>query len=73
MTAKSDKAREKREDKMGRDNLRSVLLMNSAASINCAVYEDGPVDEEIIAACRKAAKAWSELAANLERSLAVAP
>jgi hypothetical protein len=53
------------ETKTGQQNLRSVLLMNSAASIKCAAY-DGPVDDKIIEACQRAANAWSDLASKLD-------
>jgi hypothetical protein len=58
--------KEQDEDKIGLRNLRSLLLMNSAACVECAVYE-GPIDAEIIMACRRAASAWDELANNLEQ------
>jgi hypothetical protein len=53
------------ETKIGQQNLRSVLLMNSAASIKAAAYE-GPVDDKIIEACQRAANAWSELAERVK-------
>jgi predicted transcriptional regulator len=55
------------EEKIGKENLRSVLLMNSAASVECAVYE-GPVDDEIIRATERAAAAWNNLAKRLRGS-----
>jgi hypothetical protein len=56
-----------KEAKIEQSNLRSVLLMNSAASVQCAAVYEGPIDTEIIKACRRAARAWDELANNLER------
>jgi hypothetical protein len=61
--------REKREEKIGQDNHRNILLMNSAASIQSADYH-GPIDDEIVAACRRTAQAWNELANKLANKLA---
>ena len=65
---KSRKRQKKREEKIGQENLRNALLMNSAAAIECAVYE-GVVDTEIIKACRRTAEVWTALADNLEEKL----
>jgi hypothetical protein len=60
----ASKVREKREEKIGQENHRNILLMNSAASIQSATYH-GPIDDEIITACRRTAAAWSDLANKL--------
>lgn len=53
-----------------RRNRRAFILMNCHASAHTARDEmanyKGPVDDEILAACRKVAEAWAELANALE-------
>lgn len=56
----------KRDTDAGPKNLRNALLMNAAISEMHAVYH-GPVDAEIIRACRQTANAWNKLAESLER------
>lgn len=58
-----------RDAKIGQENLRSVLLMNSAASIKCAAAYHGPVDGATIAAARKAATKWDALADQMVESV----
>jgi hypothetical protein len=66
--AKAMQRRIKREEKIGQENLRSIILMNSAATLQFnAVKYQGPIDAEVIEACRRAARSWNELANNLER------
>jgi DNA-binding transcriptional MocR family regulator len=62
--AATAKARQEREENIGQENHRNVPLMNSAASIQSAEYH-GPIDDEIIAACRRTAQAWDALANKL--------
>jgi hypothetical protein len=57
-----------REEKIHQQNLRSILLMESGATLQFnAVEYDGPIDAEVIEACRRAARSWNDLANNLER------
>lgn len=50
--------------KIAKANQRGFFLMNCHASIQVAEYE-GPIDDEIRIACRRAADAWNRLAAKL--------
>jgi hypothetical protein len=61
--------REKRDDAIGATNQRNVFLMNCAASIAAAQTNkqyNGPVDDRIRAAARRAADAWKTLADAME-------
>jgi hypothetical protein len=55
------------EVEIGQQNLRSAILMNSAATIEFTAEYYGPIDTKVIEACKRAAQAWTELATKLER------
>jgi hypothetical protein len=51
----------------GPKNLRNAFLMNAAVSEMHAVYY-GPVDADIVRACRQTANAWNKLVESLEKA-----